>query len=112
MNFAPSLLAILDSNEYYQKLKTLSDLLANLDSPVSECALVMHMLNGLTEKFDFVLNTIKHRSSFPKFSIARSMLISEETRFKRHAKPIASHHQHSSAPDVLYMMSDSQSRNS
>lgn len=40
----------LSVHEYCQKLKTLSDLLANVDSPVSERVVVMHMLNGLNEK--------------------------------------------------------------
>ncbi|CAL9216467.1 unnamed protein product, partial [Arabidopsis halleri] len=97
-------------HEYCLKIKTLSDLLANLDSPVSERALVTHMLNGLTDKFDFVLNSIKHRSPFPTFAIARSMLLSEEKRLKRTMKPTPTHHQTSSAPDVLYTSTESQSR--
>lgn len=38
--------------DYTHKVKTLSDLLANLDLPITKKALVMHMLNSLSEKFD------------------------------------------------------------
>lgn len=46
--------------EYYQNLKSLVDLLSNLDPHVSERNLVMYMLNGLNEKFDNIINVIKH----------------------------------------------------
>lgn len=71
-------------HEYCQKLKTATDLLANIDSTVTYRAVVMHMLNGLSEKFDNIHNVIKHRSPFPSFSVARSMLIMEEDRINKH----------------------------
>ncbi|WZZ58726.1 hypothetical protein YC2023_058833 [Brassica napus] len=71
-------------HEYCQKLKTTTDLLANINSPVTDRAVVMHMLNGLSEKFDNIHNVIKHRSPFPSFSVARSMLIMEEDRINKH----------------------------
>ncbi|XP_048625567.1 uncharacterized protein LOC106411960 [Brassica napus] len=84
-------------HEYCQKLKTTTDLLANIDSPVTYRAVVMHMLNGLSEKFDNIHNVIKHRSPFPSFYVARSMLIMEEDRINKHTK--------STSPQVLHACS-------
>ncbi|XP_010463138.1 PREDICTED: uncharacterized protein LOC104743790 [Camelina sativa] len=93
-------------HEYCKKLKSLSDLLANVDSPVSKKNLVMHMLNGLTNKFDSIINVIKHKTPFPSFSIARSMLIMEEERLKKTIRPTPA-----SVPDVLVTSSDPPQRN-
>lgn len=38
--------------DYCQKLKSISDMLTNVNSPIPECSLVMHMLNDLSSKFD------------------------------------------------------------
>ena len=73
-------------HEYCQTLKSLSDLLANLDVPVPDRTLVMYLLNGLNEKFDNITNVIKHKDPFPAFDIAKSMLLNEETRLKRGQK--------------------------
>ncbi|XP_019099686.1 PREDICTED: uncharacterized protein LOC109132508 [Camelina sativa] len=100
----------LSIHEYCKKLKTLSDLLANVDSPVPERILVMHMLNGLNDKFDSIINVIKHKSPFPSFSTARSMLIMEEERLKKLIRPNPSNPHHQSASDVLYTASDSPQR--
>lgn len=35
-------------------MKTTAALLANIDAPVSERALVSHLLNGLSDKFDSI----------------------------------------------------------
>ncbi|XP_048633312.1 uncharacterized protein LOC125607870 [Brassica napus] len=63
---------------YCQKLKSFSDLLANLDAPIVDRTLVMYMLNGLIDHFDNILNVIKHRDPFPTFEAAQSMLEMEE----------------------------------
>ena len=73
-------------HEYCQTLKSLSDLLANLESPVSDRSLVMYLLNGLNEKFDNIINVIKHKDPFPTFDTAKSMLLNEETRLKKGTK--------------------------
>lgn len=57
--------------DYAQTLKLLANLLTNLDSPINDHNLVMYMLNGLNEKFDNIINVIKH----PK----QSMLLDEES---------------------------------
>ncbi|CAA7020425.1 unnamed protein product [Microthlaspi erraticum] len=67
----------LSVHDYCQKLKTLSDLLANVNSPITNRVLVMHLLNGVSSKFDNILNVIKHRSPACTFSEARSMLKDE-----------------------------------
>ncbi|XP_010446056.1 PREDICTED: uncharacterized protein LOC104728825 [Camelina sativa] len=54
--------------QYCHKLKTLSELLSNLDSPISDRIMVMHMLNGLSDKFDSIINVIKHQTPFPSFT--------------------------------------------
>ncbi|CAA7024770.1 unnamed protein product [Microthlaspi erraticum] len=87
---------------YCQKLKTLSDLLANEDSPVSDRSLVMYMLNGLSEKYDYILNVIKHKSPFPTFAAARSMLQMEEDHISKHPKQSISTSPHASSPQILY----------
>ncbi|XP_010412718.1 PREDICTED: uncharacterized protein LOC104699066 [Camelina sativa] len=69
--------------EYCQKIKSLVDLLTNVEAPVNERHLVMYMLNGLNEKFDYIINVIKHKDPFPTFEIAKSMLELEESRLKK-----------------------------
>lgn len=91
----------LSVHEYCQKLKTLSDLLANVNSPITECVLVMHLLNGLSSKFDNIVNVIKHRSPPCSFNDARSMLKDEEDRLKTQRRPDPSHVDHASSPQVL-----------
>ncbi|XP_019100918.1 PREDICTED: uncharacterized protein LOC109132910 [Camelina sativa] len=93
---------------YCQKLKTLSDQLTNLDSPVSDRALVMHLLNGLSDKFDNIINVIKHKSPFPQFIEARSMLTMEEKRLTKPTPPTLVNHNTASAPALLYTASDQQ----
>lgn len=48
----------LSVNDYCQKLKTLSDLLANVNFSISERTLVMHLLNVLSSKFDNIINVM------------------------------------------------------
>lgn len=96
----------LDLTEYCRKLKKTSDLLANIESPVLERTLVTYLLNGLTEKYDNIINVIKHQNPFPIFSKAQSMLDMEEKRLAKQVKPQPMHTQLSSAPTVLYNSSD------
>ncbi|XP_010451776.1 PREDICTED: GATA zinc finger domain-containing protein 4-like [Camelina sativa] len=92
--------------DYTHKLKTLADLLANVDAPVTDRALVMHMLNGLSAKFDSIINVIQHHSPFPSFIKARSMLLMEEKRLSKQTPQIAEHNTDSSSQSVLYTQSD------
>ncbi|KFK41202.1 hypothetical protein AALP_AA2G098700 [Arabis alpina] len=97
----------LSVEDYCQKLKSLSDLLANIDAPVRDRTLVMYMLNGLNERFDNIINVIQHREPFPTFDIARSMLEREESRLKRShkLKPAAAHSDHASSSTALTVTS-------
>ena len=47
--------------DYCQTLKSTADLLANLDAPVNDRTLVLYLLNGLNEKYDNIINVIKHK---------------------------------------------------
>lgn len=71
---------------YCQELKTIADLLSNIDSPVSERTLVTYLLNGLNAKYDNIINVIIHRQPFPTFEQARSMLLMEEDRLGKSLK--------------------------
>ncbi|XP_010534678.1 PREDICTED: uncharacterized protein LOC104810179 [Tarenaya hassleriana] len=89
-------------HQYCQRIKKISDLLTNLDASVSERALVMHTLNGLSDKFDNIVNVIQHQKPFPSFDEARSMLSLEEQRLLRHRRPEPTHRDNGSAPTVLF----------
>ncbi|XP_010436641.1 PREDICTED: uncharacterized protein LOC104720435 [Camelina sativa] len=76
--------------EYSKRLKTISDLLANVNSPVTDRQLVMYLQNGLTNKFDSIINVIKHKTPYPSFTVALSMLQLEEDCLSTHVKPAVS----------------------
>ncbi|XP_013633277.1 PREDICTED: uncharacterized protein LOC106338974, partial [Brassica oleracea var. oleracea] len=89
-------------HEYTQKLKSLADLLTNVDAPVSDRTLVMYLLNGLNEKYDNIINVIKHKEPFPSFDNATLMLEMEEQRLKKaHKKPLPVHKDTSSSTSGL-----------
>lgn len=71
---------------YCQDLKLISDLLTNVDAPVTERTLVTYLLNGLNAKYDNIINVIIHRQPFPTFEEARSMLLLEEDRLNKGKK--------------------------
>lgn len=98
--------------EYCRKLKSLSDLLANVESPVTDRQLVMHCLNSLNDKFEGIHNVIRHRSPFTSFHTTRSMLLAEEERLSRQSKPSITHNDSSSAPNALFAADDSSSNSS
>ena len=102
----------LSVQEYCRKRKSLSDLLANVDSPVTDRQLFMHCLNGLNDKFDGIHNVIRHRSPFPSFHTARSMLLAEEERLNKHVKPAIAHSDTTSSPNVLLVDTNSNSSRS
>ncbi|CAA7023267.1 unnamed protein product [Microthlaspi erraticum] len=87
--------------QYCQTLKSLSDRLANVEAPVTERNLVMYLLNGLNEKYDYITNVIKHKEPFPSFESAKSMLEMEESRLKKAHRPAATHTDHSSSSTAL-----------
>ena len=101
----------LSIHDYCQKMKTTADLLANIDAPVSERALVSHLLNGLSDKFDSIINVVQHKVPFPTLLEARSMLQMEETRLSKQTKPTARHHDTQSSSTVLCTETETNPRN-
>ncbi|XP_019084329.1 PREDICTED: uncharacterized protein LOC109125962 [Camelina sativa] len=95
-------------HDYCQKLKSISDTLANVDSLITDRALVMHLLNGLSSKFDNIINVIKHRSPPCSFGEARSMLINEEDRLKTKRQTLPNNDDNASSPQVLLVSSQQQ----
>lgn len=91
----------LSIEDYSQKLKSLSDRLANVDAAIPDRTLVTYLLNGLNERFDNIINVIQHREPFPSFATAKSMLQMEETRLKRSTRSVAQHSDHSSSTTAL-----------
>lgn len=63
----------------YSSLKSIADLLENVEALIGETTLVMYMLNRLNEWFDHIINVIKHQKLFPSFGEAKNMLELEET---------------------------------
>ncbi|XP_019090107.1 PREDICTED: uncharacterized protein LOC109128356 [Camelina sativa] len=93
--------------EYCQKIKSLAALLTNVNAPVNERTLVMYLLNGLNEKFDYIINVIKHKDPFPTFEVAKSMLELEESRLKKTNRRTSTHFDHSSSTTALTVATSS-----
>lgn len=91
----------LSIHSYCQELKSIADLLDNVDAAVSERTLVTYLLNRLNDKYDNINNVIMHRQPFPSFEEARSMLILEEERLGRGRKPNPTHTDSASSPKAL-----------
>lgn len=64
--------------EYCRKLKSMADGLADLGHPVEDRTLVLSVLRGLNERFEYIAALIKHQRPFPSFVIVRSDLELEE----------------------------------
>lgn len=46
--------------EYYTRIKSISDLLTNIGSPMPERNLVIYTINGLSPKYAHVVTIIRH----------------------------------------------------
>lgn len=88
-------------HDYSQSLQAIADLLANVDAQLNDKTLVMYLLNGLNDKFDHIINVIKHHKPFPTFEEATNMLELEETRLKKPHKTHISHTDHASSSTAL-----------
>jgi uncharacterized membrane protein YgcG len=72
---------------YYNRLKTLSDQLANVDSPVTNTRLVLKMISGLTDAYAGFVTFIQQHDPLPTFAAARSRLeLEESTMLQRAAR--------------------------
>ncbi|XP_050878116.1 uncharacterized protein LOC127081931 [Lathyrus oleraceus] len=56
---------------YCNRLKTLSDQLANVDSPVTNTRLVLKMISGLTDAYAGFVTYIQQHDSLPTFATSR-----------------------------------------
>lgn len=57
----------LSIQEYSQSIKYIADLLQNVEAHVSDKTLFMYMLNRINEKFNQIINVIKHHRPFLSF---------------------------------------------
>lgn len=72
---------------YCNRLKTLSDQLANIDSPVANTRLVLKMIFGLTDAYAGFVTYIQQHDPLPTFAITRSRLeLEESTMLQRAAR--------------------------
>jgi hypothetical protein len=70
---------------YCDRLKTLSDQLANVDSPVTNTRLVLKMISGLTDAYAGFVTFIQQHDPLPTFAAARSRLEFEESTMLQRA---------------------------
>ncbi|GKD77352.1 hybrid signal transduction histidine kinase M, partial [Tanacetum coccineum] len=69
--------------EYFKRIKVISDLLLNIDSPIDDKNLVMYAVNGLDDKYEHVSSIIRHSKNPLSILKTRSMLLLEESCLKR-----------------------------
>jgi hypothetical protein len=70
---------------YCNRLKLLSDQLANVDSPVSNTRLVLKMISGLTDAYAGFVTYIQQHDPLPTFAAAKSRLELEESTILQRA---------------------------
>ncbi|KAK2395864.1 hypothetical protein QL285_057557 [Trifolium repens] len=70
---------------YCNRLKLLSDQLANVDSPVSNTCLVLKMISGLTDAYAGFVTYIQQHDPLPTFDAAKSRLELEESTILQRA---------------------------
>lgn len=68
--------------DYCHKLKVIFDL-ENIDQSIDEKTLVMHTVNGLSDKFENIATIIRHQKPLTSFLDTRAMLQLEESRLSR-----------------------------
>jgi len=86
---------------YCHKLKVIADLLENIGKPIEESTLVMHTINGLSDKYENIAAIIRHQKPLPSFVETRAMLELEESRLNR-TRHQSSIKDNPSSPTVLY----------
>ena len=64
---------------YYNRLKLLSDQLANVDFPISNTRLVLKMISGLTDTYVGFVTYIQQHDPLPTFAAAKCRLELEES---------------------------------
>lgn len=66
--------------EYCRRLKTLADSLRDLGEPVTDRALILNLIRGLSPRFSTQADLLPLQTSFPTFARARSALLLAEMR--------------------------------
>ena len=64
----------LSINDYCRKMKGMADALADLGEPVHDRTLVLNILQGLNERFQFMSQFITRQKPFPSFADVRADL--------------------------------------
>ena len=64
----------LSIDAYCRKMKGMADALADLGEPVHDCTLVLNILRGLNERFQFMSQFITRHKPFPSFADVRADL--------------------------------------
>ncbi|KAJ9540484.1 hypothetical protein OSB04_026990 [Centaurea solstitialis] len=72
--------AFSNAAEYCNRIKSLSDQLANVGQPVSDQKMVLTLVAGLPKEYDTLATFIQQSDPLPSFIKARSQLALEETR--------------------------------
>jgi hypothetical protein len=86
-NFCQGSLSI---DEYCRKMKTMADALADLGEPLTDRTMVMNILRGLNERFQFVAQLLSRQRPFPSFVDVRADLrLAELTMGTTSAPPTA-----------------------
>ncbi|XP_050920313.1 uncharacterized protein LOC127137951 [Lathyrus oleraceus] len=73
------------TKSYCNRLKTLFDQLANVDSPVTNTRRVLKMISGLTDAYVGFITYIQQHDPLPTFATARSRLELEESTMLQRA---------------------------
>lgn len=100
----------LSITKYCHKIKVISDLLENIGKPIDETTLVMHTVNGLSEKYEQIAGIIRYQKPLPSFVDTRAMLELEESRLNR-TRYQPSIKETSSAPSVLLAKNNNNNNN-
>jgi hypothetical protein len=64
----------LSIDDYCRKMKSMADALADLGEPINDHTLVLNILRGLNERFQFMLQLVTRQRSFPSFADVRADL--------------------------------------
>ncbi|MCH83098.1 retrovirus-related pol polyprotein from transposon TNT 1-94, partial [Trifolium medium] len=97
-----------NASAYCQHLKSLSDQMSNVGTPVSNERLVLQLISGLTDAYATVGSQIRHGDTLPPFYKARSMIVLEETaRAKKAAATITDNSAFLASQDVAVNNSSS-----
>lgn len=87
--------------DYCTEIKTMADLLANIDSPVPDKNLVTYTVNGLPRRWESVAMHIRLQKPLPSLIETRAILLGEEQRLNSSRHHENSHTDNSSSPTIL-----------